>query len=144
MKKIVTSRDLQRNDFVKSLYEKIHRNAVDAYKEHRKNAMKASSYLRDGLSPSECVELLILDGLTREASMKYVDMAEDAYEPEEAGRYTYSFTFEDTHGRIWNSHEIGKIITADNDEDAWIKAEAFLGDDSQYESELIVSVDKIG
>lgn len=144
MKRTATSNDIQRNDFIKSLYEKMHKETADAYKEHRKNAMRASAYLQDGLSPSECVELLILDGLTREASSKYVDMAEDQNVVEDEGQYTYSFTFEDTHGRIWNSHEIGRVVTANNDEDAWMKAESFLSDDNEYESESILSVDKIG
>jgi hypothetical protein len=144
MKRTITTRDVQRTDFVKNLYESLRKNTREAIVQHNKLTRKASIYLSDGLDPSECTELMILDGISREAASNYVKMAQDSNIDEDAdGLYDYSFTFEDSFGKLVSSHEINKIIKASNDQDAWNKAEEFLNDDIECEAEKIGSVERI-
>ena len=55
----------------------------------------------------------------------------------------YSFQFEDTNGSIWSSHDIGKIVTASSDEDAWTKAEEILEERQDIEFQRLISVNRI-
>lgn len=144
MKRTITNRDVQRTDFVKNLYENLRKNTKEAIDLHKKLTVKASSYLKDGLDPDECIELMILDGISREAASKYVEMAHDSNaQDEDEGLYDYSFVFEDSFGKLVSSHEIDKMIKAASDQEAWQKAEEFVSDDTEYEAEKIVSVERI-
>ena len=143
MKRTITTRDVQRTDFVKQLYANIRKNTKDAIDHHDKLTQKASSYLSDGLEADECVELLVIDGLSREAASSYVRMVQDNELDGSDGLYDYSFTFEDSFGKLVSSHEINKIIKASCDQDAIQKAEEFMSDDFEYEIEKIISVERL-
>ena len=145
MKNTITSRDIQRDNFVKTLYANIRRKTKKAIIDHNKMASRANTYLNDGLDPNECVELLILDGLTRDAASNYVEMAQDKNSDSDnkiiQNTNEYSFSFEDSFGKIWSSQEIHKTILASSHEEAWRKTEELLNDSEEYESEKILSVE---
>lgn len=141
MKNIATSRDYQRSDFVNTLYANLRKKTKETLIASNKFAARANSYLQDGLEPEECVELLILDGLSREASIRYVDMAQEQGQLEDDS-YEYGFTFEDSTGRIWSSNDIKKVVTASSDEEAWNKIEDLLNSDDKYEVEKILTVER--
>ena len=137
---------MQRTDFIKSLYDKVHRDTKKAISQYKQFVVKASNYVSDGLSHEECVELLILDGLNREAAKKYVNMAEDTAHEScldiTSGSHEYSFTFEDSNGKLWASNELGRTVRACNDGEAWMKVEKIL-DEEDLDAEIIVSVNRI-
>lgn len=143
MKRTITNRDTQRIDFVDNLYSNLRKTTREAIDTQKKLASKASVYVNDGLEDDECVELLILDGLSREAASSYVSMVKDNEFCNDDGLYEYSFTFEDSFGKLVSSHEINKIIKASNDQDAMIKAEEFMSDDVDYDMENIISVNRL-
>jgi hypothetical protein len=127
-----TSRDVQRVTFVESLHASLKKQAAKAIAEHNKFITLTSSYVADGLEDSECIELLMIDGLSREASESYVAMVKTSNEETQDELIDYSFQFEGDDGRILSSYDIGKIVRAANDDDAWIQAEELLcNEDSQ-------------
>ena len=142
MKRTITNRDVQRTDFVKNLYEGLRKSTREAENQHKKLTYMASSYLSDGLEPEECVELLVIDGISRDASINYVRMAQDNMVDDGDGLHEYSFVFEDSFGKMVSSHEINKMIKASSDQEAWEKAEEFLSDDTDFEIEKILSVSR--
>jgi hypothetical protein len=145
MKNYNTSLDTQRNDFVKTLYDNLRKQTKSAIDEHTRMASRAISYIEDGLEPREAMELLILDGVSRESALRYIAMAEDKSSElsDEEGLHEYAFTFEDSYGKIWSSCEIKRTIKASCDEEAMQKAEEFLSDDMDYEIEKIISVERL-
>jgi hypothetical protein len=139
-----TGRENQRVDFVDSLYKSLKKKAEVAYNKHNKLCALSSVYLSDGLDPQECAELLIIEGnISREAANAYISMAQ-AKQPEineDGGEY--SFQFEDIHGKVWSSHDIGMTVRASSDDEAWEKAEEVIFINSGIEPDKVVSVDRI-
>jgi len=130
MTRVTTNRDIQRLTFVESLHASLRKEAARVLEDHKKFNTLASSYLSDGLDESECVELLMIDGLSREAAESYTAMAVNTEEEiEEDALFEYSFQFEDNYAKIWSSYDIGKTIKASGDEEAWRKAEGLLNDE---------------
>ena len=148
MSKQITNRDVQRTTFVESLYNSMKKQTLQAFDEHKKFISLANTYVNDGLEESECIELLMIDGLSRDSAESYIAMAsnKDANVDETLVEDTlpeYSFQFEDTNGAIWSSHDIGKIVKASSDEDAWTKAEEILEERQDVEFQRVVSVNRI-
>lgn len=144
MKGLATGRENQRADFVDSLYKSLKQKAKAAYGKHNKLCVLASVYLSDGLDPQECAELLIIEGnISRDAANAYISMAQ-AQQPEiDEGSGEYSFQFEDIHGKVWSSHDVGITVKASSDDEAWEKAEEIIFTNSSVEPDKIVSVDRI-
>lgn len=138
-----TSMDVQRVTFVESLYSSLKKQATKAIAEHQKFIKLASSYVEDGLEDKECVELLMIDGLKREAAEGYVSMVKSNKEETPDNLFEYSFQFEDESG-IMSSYDIGKIVRAANDDDAWTKAEELLYNEAGIENHKVLSVSRIG
>lgn len=138
-----TSRDLQRISFVESLYKNLNKKTQQTLAERNAWIAKAAQYVDDGMEKNECLELLMIDGLNKEAASGYVEMAFDNIEAEDMTGDTYSFQFEDVYGKIWSSNDIGKVVVANSDEVAWEKAESFLfSENGEYEPERLISVNK--
>ena len=142
MSKPLTSMDKQRVDFVESLHNSLKKQAVKAIAEHKRFIALASSYVEDGLEESECVELLMIDGLSREASESYTAMVMSK-ETEQESPTEYSFQFEDIYGTRFSSYDIGKIIHAATDEEAWAKAEEIIEEETTIEPQKILSVTRV-
>lgn len=140
MNKPSTNRDMQRLTFVESLHNSLKKQAVKAILDQNKFIALASNYVEDGLDDNECVELLMIDGISREAAESYVLMAQSNKE-EMGDLQDYSFQFEDEYGKIWSSYDIGKTVKASDDNDAWIKAEETL--DEIEDAQKILSVQRI-
>jgi hypothetical protein len=140
MNKPSTNRDMQRLTFVESLHSSLKKQTVKAILDHNKFISLASNYVEDGLDDNECIELLMIDGITREAAEGYVLMAQSNKE-EVSDSQEYSFQFEDEYGKIWSSYDIGKTINASDDNDAWIKAEEMLNEIE--DAQKILSVQRI-
>lgn len=138
----ITNRDTQRVDFIESLHKSLKQQAAKAISDHKKFIVIASNYIKDGLEEKECIELLMIDGLSREAAESYASMVVASCEETDDGLAEYSFQYEDERGMICTSHEIGKTIRAANDDDAWTKAQEIL-EDIEIESEKIISVSRI-
>lgn len=138
-----TSRDVQRVTFVESLHNSLKKQATKAIVEHKKFIALASSYLADGLEEKECVELLMIDGLSRDASESYVSMVQSNKEEKHDDLVEYSFQFEDNRGAVWSSYDIGRTIKASDDDDAWTKAEEILSTESSVENQKLLSVSRI-
>jgi hypothetical protein len=133
--------DTQKAIFIENLCKNLKRQDAKAFGDYNKFRKLASSYIADGLSETECIELLMIDGLSREASESYTSMI---MANAEADATEYSFRFEDVYGKVWSSHDIGKIIKASSAHDAKQKAEEFLNDEGAYlEPEKVISVDPI-
>ena len=143
MKNATTGRGVQRTDFIQSLYNTLRKKTVKAIDSHKQLVSLASSYLQDGLEDKECIELLIIDqGLSRTAAEHFVEMvrstpniSEDAAEENE-----YSFQFEDAHGNVLSSFDVGKIVTASSEKEAMEKADALM---QGLEEVTILSASKI-
>jgi len=146
MKNSSTTEDLRRLSFVESLYKQLRQQARQegqtAMEDHDRLVAKASIYMEDGLTTSECEELLVIDGITRASAESYVQLAQ-SNKPEIDGRYEYSFQFEDVYGKVWSSYDINHTIYASSNEEAWEKAETTVFANSSIEPERIVSVDRI-
>ena len=112
--------------------------------EYNQYASTASSYMRSGLSESEAVELLIVDGLDRDAANSYITMAKDIGDVNIVNEeeQEFSFVFEDSYGNVFTSHDIDKTIVASSEPEAFKKACALIGDDNQYEIRSIISIEK--
>jgi hypothetical protein len=145
MKNHPTNRDRQRADFAESLYSSLKKEAKKAMKDHDKFTRVASSYIEDGLSEEEAVELLMIsDGLSRNDAENYISLANsdsDIYSDGEL--HEYNFRFEDDYGRIWNSFEINKTVHASTEDEAWIKAEELSDPDIDIYPSKIISVNRI-
>lgn len=128
----LTSRDIQRVTFVESLHDSMKKQASEVIADHNRFVVLATSYIEDGLKESECVELLMIDGLGREAAESYAAMALSHEESTEEQLPQYNFRFEE-NGRIWSSYDIGSVVEASSDDDAWEKAQAIL--DDRYDDE---------
>ena len=138
MSKPSTSRDIQRATFVESLNNSLKKQAARAIVEQKRFIVLAKSYVEDGLEEKECIELLMIDGLNREASEGYVTMALANQEAsQDACDGEYSFKFEDDNGRILCSYDIGKTIHASTDEEAWEQAEQLMRDMDVGASKLL-------
>jgi hypothetical protein len=137
----MTSREIQRNDFVKSLHGLFRQQAQEAKSDHDRFVKQACTYIDDGLEDSECVELLIIDGLSREAAQRYVDMVHEQAD-EASSVCEYCFTFEDIRGRQYTSYDIGMTVTASSEDEAWGKAEYIMDVEPSLEIDRIISVDR--
>ena len=134
---------MQRVTFVESLYNSLKKQTAKAIDDHQKLIAKAKAYLNDGLDESECVEMLIIDGLNREAASGYVNLARTGNSDSEEGLYEYSFQFEDVYGKVWSSHDIGKTVRASTEDEAILKVEETLSSDTDLEADKIISVNRI-
>jgi len=143
MNKPSTSMEMQRATFVESLHNSLKKQASKAIAEHNKFITLASSYVDDGLEESEAIELLMIDGLSREASESYISMALSKEGSIQDDLQEYSFQFEDAEGRVYSSFDVGKTIRAASEEDAWSKALECLDDQSGIEPEKILSVNRL-
>lgn len=144
----ITNRDIQRVTFVESLYNSLKKQTAKAISEHDKFLKLAKSYVGDGLEESECIELLMIDGLSRDSAEGYTALAFSSTEPEEDSNLnTYAFQFDDIYGKRWSSYDIGKTIKASNDDEAWEKAEELISQDrgveSGIEADKLISINRI-
>ena len=138
-----TNMDMQRATFVESLHNSLKKQASKAIAEHNKFITLAASYVEDGLDESEAIELLMIDGLSREASESYISMALSKEGSMQDDLQEYSFQFEDVTGRVYSSFDVGKTIRAASEEDAWSKALESLDNESGIDPERILSVSRI-
>ena len=138
-----TTRDIQRATFIEGLHNSLKKQAAEAIEDQKKFIALASSYIKDGLDESECVELLMIDGLSREASESYTSMV-ISEEVIEDTLDEYSFQFEDAFGKVWSSYDISRTIRASDDNDAVEKADELLLSFSDVEHTKILSVSRIG
>jgi len=140
-----TNRDMQRVTFVESLHNSLRKQAAKAAEDSAKFVTFATSYIDDGLSESECVELLMIDGLSREAAESYTMMAvsDKESQQENDGLDSYSFQFEDVYGKVWSSYDIGKIVRASDENEAWAKAEESIDEATEIEADQVISVSRI-
>lgn len=138
-----TSMDMQRATFVESLHNSLKKQATQAIADHKRFIALASSYIEDGLDDKECVELLMIDGLSREASESYISMVQSNKEENSNDLSEYSFQFEDDNGMILSSFDIGKTIRASDDDEAWTRAEELLSSESGVENQKLLSVSRI-
>ena len=142
MKGISTGRENQRTDFVDSLYKSLKKKAKDAVGKHNRMCSLASVYLADGLDPEECIELLIIEGnVSRSAATSYVNSAQSESLVVDDGEY--SFQFEDVHGKVWSSYDIGVTVQASSDNEAWNKAEEIIFTNLSVDPDKIINVDRI-
>lgn len=144
----ITSREMQRVTFVESIHNTLKKQATKAIADHGKFLTIAKAYVQDGLEESECIELLMIDGLSRSAAESYATMALSTEEEQTVeGLYEYAFQFEDTYGKRWSSFDIGKTVHASNDKEAWDKAEEMLdlerGDENGIEPEKVVYINRV-
>jgi len=142
MKNNSTSRDAQRVSFVESLHSSLQKQTVKAMSEHNRLITLAKSYIEDGLSESESIELLMIDGLNRDASESYISLA--MCEKEDEGELSeYSFQFEDDYGRIWSSYDLNKTVRASSNEEALQKISDLSDIDLDISLSRVVSVSRI-
>lgn len=138
MSKSSTSRDMQRATFVESLHNSLKKQAEKAIVEQKRFIALAKSYVEDGLEEKECVELLMIDGINREAAEGYVSMALSNKEASsDDNDVEYSFKFEDDNGRVLCSYDIGRTIHARNAEEAWEQAEQIMSEMDVGASKLL-------
>ena len=142
MKNHPTNRDMQRVSFVESLHASLQKQTDKAIDTHNRFMAIASSYISDGLTEAESIELLMIDGISREASENYVSLAmsEENLKNELS---EYSFQFEDDSGKIWSSYDLNKTIKASNDNEAWKMAEDMIDPDLEVCPAKIISVNRI-
>jgi hypothetical protein len=133
----------QRTLFVDSLYNHLKTEAEKVKVEYNKYATTASEYIASGLSELEVVELLIVDGLDRDAAKSYISLAQDMGGGSDEEDQEFSFVFEDTYGNVFSSYDVNETIIASSKEEAWKKAFSLIGDDVDYEIQSILSVSKI-
>ena len=143
MANLPTNRDFQRTDFVDSLYKTLKQQTASAIEDHKSHIALAKEYLIDGLDDVECIELLVIDGLTRSAASNYVNMVRNDLDAVES-LPEYTFQFEDVYGKRYSSYDIGKTVRAASDENAMSEAERFLSEEAdEFEYDKIVSVTRI-
>ena len=143
MANLPTNRDFQRTDFVDSLYQELKKQTASALQDQKRYFNMAKEYLADGLDDSECIELLVIDGLARNAASNYLNMVKS--ESEDCDRMPeYSFQFEDTYGKRYSSYDIGLTVRATSDAEATHEAERLLSDEAdEFDFDKIVSVTRI-
>jgi hypothetical protein len=142
MKISSTNEDLSRSQFVQGLYKSLKKQTEIALSDHKKWMEKTAGFIQDGLDNEECEELLVIEGLSRKVAKSYVEMVQSDVEKEE-GLNEYSFQFEDVNGKVWSAYDIGRVIYASTDDEAWEKAEETIFENSAIEPERIISVDRI-
>jgi hypothetical protein len=140
MSKQASNSDFMRATFIDGLHNSLKKQANAAIKDYKNQSKIAKSYLDDGLTESECIELLVIDGLERSAATSYTAMALNGMEESESPEYSFQF---EENGAVWSSHDVGISITASTDEEAWSKAEEALNT-LNLEAQRIISVAKIG
>jgi len=139
-----TTRDIQRATFIESLHKSLKKQASQAIEEQNKFLKIATSYVADGLEESECIELLMIDGLSREAAESYTSMALASEEDDTVDDLgEYSFQFEDAYGKVWSSYDIGETVRAIDDNDAIEKADELLYASSDVGHNKVLSVSRI-
>ena len=143
MTRLSTNMDFQRATFVESLYASLKKQASKVVQDQEKFIILASSYLSDGLEESECVELLMIDGLERDTAESYTALAMSNEVRPETALNEYSFQFEDAYGKLYTSFDIGKTVKAANEEDARIKTEEIIYNEQDIEPGQIISVTRI-
>ena len=117
-----TVRNVQRSIFLHEL-----RNHMDIMRSGTRRAelvTSAEEYLREGLSESECKELLVMDGFNGDMVKSCVDDLCKSSEISEDEEPRWGFELEDSHGNIISNADIGMVITAGNRTEAWEKVEA--------------------
>lgn len=142
MKKQLTKREMQSNDFAHSLHKSLRKQAEDLLREQKDILLKTAEYLSDGLAEEECAELLIIEeDITRESALCFINKAKSSCKE---GLYEYSYSFEDANGTVWSSFDIERKVYASSDEDAWAKVAEELDEaDLFVEFDHIVSVDRL-
>jgi hypothetical protein len=140
-----TTRDIQRATFIESLSTSLRKQAHEALADQQKFLALATSYMGDGLEEGECVELLMIDGLSRESAESYTSRVLSEEEEKEAVNELdeYSFQFEDEYGKIWSSYDIDETIRATNEHEAIEKADELLDKSSLIECSKVLSVSRI-
>jgi hypothetical protein len=133
----------QRTLFVDSLYAHLKKEAEKVKIEYNKFASTAREYIESGLSESEAVELLVVDGLDRDAALGYISMAKEMGGSEDGEDKEFSFVFEDIYGNVFSSHDINRTITASSNKEAFQIACSLIGDDNDYEIQSILSVERV-
>ena len=116
-----TNNDIRQAIFIDGLSSSL-RKVASTLNSNKKFVALAKTYQDDGLDENECIELLMIDGLSREAAESCLTMAQNDIEEETYGD-KYSFQFEDSYGRVWSSFDINRIITASSYDEAFSKAE---------------------
>jgi len=138
-----TTRDIQRATFIDSLHNSLKRQASEAIEEQGRILRLATNYVEDGLEESECIELLMIDGLSREAAESYTSMALSEEEEEVNNLTEYSFQFEDDYGKVWSSYDIGETVRALDETDALEKADELLFASASVNHNKVLSVSRI-
>jgi len=135
-----TNKDIRQATFIEGLSASLRR-ATKVVTDNQRFVALAKSYKEDGLDEGECIELLMIDGLSREAAESCLVVAENDIEETQNGD-EYSFQFEDAEGRVWSSFDINRTVTASSEEEAFSKAE---GSFSEPEDEgiKVLSVSRI-
>ena len=116
--------------------------SVKVLKDHERLITIAKSYVNDGLNESESIELLMIDGISREAAENYISLA-TCEEEDSNDTFEYSFQFEDDYGRIWSSYDINKTVRASSDAEAIKKAQEVFDPDVDIYPSKIISIDRI-
>jgi len=138
MSRPITSLDEQRVTFIESLHSSLKKQASKALAEHKRFVTIAKAYLDDGLEETECTELLMIDGISREAAESYTAMALSKESSDNDNLHEYSFRYEDEDGKVVSSYDIGRTVKASSDDEAWTKAEECL-DNVDFSKILSVS-----
>jgi hypothetical protein len=136
-----TAREVQRAEFIETLYSSIKRQTLEALAERDTYIEKARNYFEDGLTKEECVELMVVDGIERIAAKNYIEMIDS--DNSHYGLLEYDFKYEDVYGKTLSSTDIGQRIYASSDSEAWGKAEILIDSDDLLDAERILSISKV-
>ena len=98
MNKPSHNKDVRQATFIEELSGSL-RKAAKTVCDNKRFATLAQSYREDGLDDVECVELLMIDGLTREAAESCVVMVDNDIDGT-SDLDEYGFQFEDEKGRV--------------------------------------------
>jgi len=133
-----TGNEIQRTLFLSSLRQELNKIADI----HTKIVSSAREYLSQGMNVEETKELLMIDGFDSELIKSCMNQFSHSIDPANiiTGK-RWGFDVEDTYGRITTSADLGKVITAASEDEAWEKAEEFITtEDSDKGMERIVEV----
>lgn len=137
-----TTRDMQRATFIEGLHNSLKKQASQAIEEQQRFIVLATSYISDGLEEGECIELLMIDGLSRESAESYTSMVLSEEEiVDELDEY--SFQFEDAFGKVWSSYDIGKSVRASSESEAIEKADELLYASENIDQNKVLSVNRV-